>query len=165
VRALTARLKRLLATGYWLLATGNWQLIPDENERLIVPIWSFLAVTVPLVLTPGASTAVVLRNSLSGGVRAGVETAAGVNSGSVVYGLISAFGLALALRSWPAVWTALRVGGGLYLLWLALRSLHAAFAPQHARVIVQGDDAPRRLFRNLKEGFLTNLLNPSIASF
>jgi threonine/homoserine/homoserine lactone efflux protein len=130
-----------------------------------VPIWSFLAVTVPLVLTPGASTAVVLRNSLSGGVRAGVETAAGVNSGSVVYGLISAFGLALALRSWPAVWTALRVGGGLYLLWLALRSLHAAFAPQHARVIVQGDDAPRRLFRNLKEGFLTNLLNPSIASF
>jgi threonine/homoserine/homoserine lactone efflux protein len=57
------------------------------------------------------------------------------------------------------------VGGGLYLLWLALRSLHAAFAPQHARVIVQGDDAPRRLFRNLKEGFLTNLLNPSIASF
>ena len=131
----------------------------------IVPLWSFLAVTVPLVLTPGASTAVVLRNSISGGIRAGVETAAGVNGGSVVYGLISAFGLALALRNWPAAWTALRVGGGLYLLWLALRSLHAAFAPQYARAIEQIDDAPRPLLRNLKEGFLTNLLNPSIASF
>jgi threonine/homoserine/homoserine lactone efflux protein len=130
-----------------------------------VPLWSFLAVTVPLVLTPGASTAVVLRNSLSGGIRAGVETAAGVNGGSVVYGLLAAFGLALALRHWPAVWTALRVGGGLYLLWLAVRSLHAAFAPQLARAIERIDDAPRRLLRNLKEGFLTNLLNPSIASF
>jgi threonine/homoserine/homoserine lactone efflux protein len=117
------------------------------------------------VLTPGASTAVVLRNSISGGVRAGVETAAGVNSGSIVYGLISAFGLALALRNWPAAWAALRVGGGLYLLWLALRSLQAAFAPQSARVIVQSDGVPRPLFRNLKEGFLTNLLNPSIATF
>ena len=73
-----------------------------------MPVWSFLAVTVPLVLTPGASTAVVLRNSISGGMRAGVETAAGVNSGSAVYGLVSAFGLAVALRKWPAMWVALR---------------------------------------------------------
>ena len=89
----------------------------------MVPLWSFLAVTVPLVLTPGASTAVVLRNSINGGTRAGVETAAGVNSGSVVYGLISAFGLAVTLRRWPAIWTALRWAGDGYLAWLALRSL------------------------------------------
>ena len=71
--------------------------------------------TVPFILTPGVSTAVVLRNSLSGGVRAGVQTAAGVNSGSVVYGLVSAFGLAFALRRWPAgVDGASRVGRGIH---------------------------------------------------
>ena len=32
---------------------------------LVIPVWGFIAVTVPLVLTPGASTAVVLRNSLT----------------------------------------------------------------------------------------------------
>ena len=54
--------------------------------------------------------------------------------GSVVDGLITAFGLAVTLRQWPAVWTALRLGGGLYLFWLALRSLLSAFAPSRAPV-------------------------------
>jgi threonine/homoserine/homoserine lactone efflux protein len=130
-----------------------------------VLLWSFLVVTVPLVLTPGASTAVVFRNSINGGTRAGVETAVGVNSGSVVYGLISAFGLAVTLRQWPAVWTALRLGGGLYLFWLALRSLLSAFAPSRPAVPLPRDEVRRPPLRNMKEGFLTNLLNPSIASF
>jgi len=131
----------------------------------VVPLWSFLAVTIPLVLTPGASTAVVLRNSIIGGTRAGVETAAGVNSGSVVYGLVSAFGLAVTLRTWPAIWTALRVGGGVYLLWLAARSLRSAIAPSRQAPAIEREPERRPPLRNLKEGFLTNLLNPSIASF
>jgi len=122
-------------------------------------------VTLPLVLTPGASTAIVLRNSINGGVRAGVETAAGVNGGSVVYGLISAFGLAVTLRKWPGIWTALRVGGGLYLAWLAARSFRSAFAPPRPADVIRPDKVRRPPLRNLKEGFLTNLLNPSIASF
>ena len=128
-------------------------------------VWSFLAVTIPLVLTPGASTAIVLRNSISGGIRAGVETAAGVNTGSVVYGVVSAFGLALALRRWPATWTILRAGGAAYLLWLARRSFRSALRPRRESAPAAADVQRRTLFRNLKEGFLTNLLNPSIASF
>ena len=78
-----------------------------------IPVWGFIAVTLPLVLTPGASTAVVLRNSLAGGMRAGVATAIGVNSGSICYGLLTAFGFALALQRWPAAWVALRAGSRL----------------------------------------------------
>ena len=77
----------------------------------MIPLWAFLAVAVPLVLTPGASTAVVLRNSLAGGTRAGLETAIGANTGSLVYGLLCAFGFALALQQWPGVWVVLRVVG------------------------------------------------------
>ena len=68
------------------------------------PVWAFVAVAVPLVLVPGVSTAVVLRNSIAGGVRAGLETAVGVNAGSFCYGLLSAFGVALAIQRWPPVW-------------------------------------------------------------
>lgn len=56
----------------------------------MVPLWGFVAVTIPLVLTPGASTAVVLRNSVEGGTRAGVVTAVGTNTGSLCYGLLTA---------------------------------------------------------------------------
>ena len=53
-------------------------------------LWGFAAITVPLVATPGASTAVVLRNSLAAGVASGVATAIGVNTGSICYGLVTA---------------------------------------------------------------------------
>lgn len=128
-------------------------------------LWGFAAITVPLVATPGASTAVVLRNSLAGGVRSGVATAVGANTGSICYGLLTAFGVALALQRWPMVWVVLRAAGTAYLAWLGIRSLRLAFT-------YHGTDSPGReeagrpsWTRSLREGFLTNLLNPSLATF
>ena len=94
-----------------------------------LPLWAFIAVALPLVLTPGASTAVVLRNSLGGGIRAGLLTAVGTNTGSLGYGLLTAFGLALALARWPASWIALRWGGVAYLAWLGVQTLWRARSP------------------------------------
>ena len=90
--------------------------------------WAFAAITIPLVLTPGASTALVLRNSITRGTRSGVRTAVGINAGSLFYGLLTAFGIAVALQQWPAAWRALRIGGAAYLMWLALTSLRHAIA-------------------------------------
>lgn len=128
-------------------------------------VWAFTAITAPLVATPGASTAVVLRNSLAGGARSGVATAVGTNAGSICYGLLTAFGISAALERWPLVWLALRIGGAAYLAWLGVRSL------QRAVTYTQPDAAiaallPRpRLVRSVREGFLTNVLNPSLATF
>lgn len=132
----------------------------------MLPIWSFLAVALPLVLIPGASTAVVLRNSISGGTRAGIQTAAGVNSGSLLYGLISALGLSLAVRRWPSIWEVLRFGGAGYLAWLGVRSFTHALRPETATALSFTDAMPRRsAVQNIYQGFLTNTLNPAIASF
>jgi threonine/homoserine/homoserine lactone efflux protein len=130
-----------------------------------LPIWSFLAITVPLVLTPGASTAVVLRNSVSGGIRAGVETAVGTNLGSVCYGLLSAFGLALSLQRWPSMWDVLRVGGTVYLAWLGIQSIRRAIAPRPATDTRRVRTISRGRWAHGIEGFLTNVLNPAIAAF
>jgi threonine/homoserine/homoserine lactone efflux protein len=128
-------------------------------------MWSYLAVTVPLVLTPGASTAIVLRNSLAGGLGAGIATAIGTNLGSVCYGLLSAFGLALALRRWPSAWEVVRFGGAAYLAWLGVRSIRRAFEPEPLSIdtVVQAD--PRGRLRPAVEGFVINALNPAIATF
>jgi threonine/homoserine/homoserine lactone efflux protein len=120
---------------------------------------------VPLVATPGASTAVVLRNSLSGGVRAGVATAVGVNTGSICYGLLTAFGLAVALRQWPMVWVVLRVAGAAYLAWLAFRSLRLAMTYRGSDARATEDLQRPSWSRSLREGFVTNALNPSLATF
>lgn len=131
----------------------------------MIPIWGFLLMTIPLVLTPGASTAVVLRNSIAGGTRAGLVTAVGINTGSLCYGLLSAFGFAVALQRWPSAWTVLRVVGLSYLAWLGVQSLRRAASPRAAAVFGRADAAARGPWRNLYEGFVTNLLNPAIATF
>ena len=41
---------------------------------------SYVSVTFLLVITPGATTAVVIRSALTGGTRAGIATAAGAVS-------------------------------------------------------------------------------------
>jgi threonine/homoserine/homoserine lactone efflux protein len=136
----------------------------------MVQVWGFLAVAVPLVLTPGVSTAVVLRNSISGGTRAGIETAVGANAGSFCYGLLSAFGVALAVQQWPNAWTVLRVGGVCYLAWLGIQSLRRAIDPPASARFPAADMHPRRrstdtVVRNVVDGFVTNALNPALATF
>jgi threonine/homoserine/homoserine lactone efflux protein len=130
----------------------------------LLPVWGFIAVALPLVATPGASTAVVLRNSIAGGVRGGVLTAIGCNSGNAGYGVLTAFGFAVALQRWPSVWLVLRVAGVLYLGWLGLVSLRRAVHPG-SRPAVAGRPAPADAWRSVSSGFLTNVLNPSLAAF
>jgi threonine/homoserine/homoserine lactone efflux protein len=132
-------------------------------------VWGFAAVAVPFVATPGASTAVVLRNSVAGGVRSGVATALGVNAGSIAYGLLTAFGVSVALQRWPGIWIVLRYAGGGYMAWLGVRSLARALTTRPSSVALDanapaGPDAPAYT-RSAREGFLTNALNPSIATF
>lgn len=123
-----------------------------------------MAVTAPLVLSPGPSTAVVLRNSITSGARGGFVTALGANSGSLCYGLLVAFGFAAALQRWPSVWLVLRWGGVAYLTWLGLQSLYRAFHTR-AAVASTGAGAARNWRQSYASGFVTNVLNPSLAAF
>ena len=135
-----------------------------KNLGSELPLWGFIAVTAPLVLSPGATTAVVLRNSISSGTRGGIFTAIGANSGSVCYGLLTAFGFAAALGRWPSIWLGLRWAGVVYLTYLGLQSLWRAF---HLRTTVSSTaaDAPRSDRDSVTSGFLTNVLNPSLTAF
>ena len=135
-----------------------------KGRDVSLPVWGFIAVTAPLVLSPGATTAVVLRNSIGGGARAGFFTALGANSGSVCYGLLTAFGFALALQRWPSVWLFLRWAGVAYLTWLGLQSLRHVFRSPVAAG-ARFDERPLDGWRSFTSGYLTNVLNPSLAAF
>ncbi len=119
---------------------------------------AFAAIAIPLVLTPGIATTLVLRTSLLAGVRAGLLTAVGAALGSIAYGVLSGTGTAVLLRAWPRSMLLLEICGGAYLAYLGGR---AAW-----RAIREGDEAPAVERRaGLRQGFLANALNPPVALF
>lgn len=134
-----------------------------------VNLWAYAAITVPFVATPGVSTTVVLRNSVAGGVRSGVATAIGANLGSIGYGLLTAFGVSAALQRWPDIWIALRAGGVGYLAWLGVRSLWRALtfvgSTSPSAATASAGESVRPLGACAREGLITNILNPPIATF
>jgi threonine/homoserine/homoserine lactone efflux protein len=137
-------------------------------------IWAFVAVALPLVLTPGVSTAVVLRTSVTRGTAAAIVTAAGLNASSLTYGVMAALGLPAVAQRWPITLVILRYAGGAYLLWLGAsatarglsRFRGAASSKDQPPVKGTGRGVSRagnaRLFI---EGYTANTLNPPIAAF
>jgi threonine/homoserine/homoserine lactone efflux protein len=134
----------------------------------VLPVWGFVAVALPLVLTPGASTAVVLRNSVRGGVLGGLQTALGANAASLCLGLLCAGGFAFVLQEWPRGWFVVRVGGALYLTWLGVQSVRRAVRLEKTGAGASSfttAPAHRSFGRNFRQGFVTNTTNPALATF
>ncbi len=119
---------------------------------------AFVAITIPLVLTPGIATTLVLRTSLLAGVRAGLLTAVGAALGSIAYGLLSGTGTAVLLRAWPRSILVLEICGGAYLAWLGGRAAWRAVRERGGGSTIE----PRA---GLRQGFLANALNPPVALF
>jgi threonine/homoserine/homoserine lactone efflux protein len=128
---------------------------------------AYLSLTFALVITPGATTAVVVRNTLASGWRGGVWAAVGAAVGNSSHALAAGLGLALVLARVPALFTALKVAGGLYLLWLAVASarrlFHHAALPASSAILAESD--PSQAHHAWREGASVNLLNPAIATF
>ncbi|WP_067480168.1 LysE family translocator [Actinomadura hibisca] len=112
-----------------------------------------------LVLTPGPNMIYLVSRSVTQGRRAGLISLGGVAVGFLCYLAAATAGIAAVFTLVPPLYTALKVGGALYLLWLAWQAIRPGgttpFAPKELPA-----DSPRRLFTM---GLVTNLLNPKIA--
>jgi threonine/homoserine/homoserine lactone efflux protein len=125
---------------------------------------AFLGVSLLVIVTPGQDTALTIRSTLAGGRRGGVFTALGVVSGQVTWALATSAGLAAVLVASQAVFTALRLAGAAYLVWLGLQALVAALRSRgSAAPAVAGTRLlPSTAYR---QGLLSNLGNAKIAVF
>lgn len=129
---------------------------------------SYLLCTLALVVTPGATTAVVVRNTLGGGRAAGWATALGAALGNTSHALGAGLGLALLVARWPSALVTVKFVGAAYLAWLGVVSVWRAVTIADGGLPVSGSMPPierpaqRRSFR---QGLTVNLLNPSIAIF
>src|SRR2546423_10147551 len=65
-----------------------------ETGDVITHFWAFLGVSAVVIVTPGQDTALTIRNTLRGGRRSGLLTAAGVSGGQAVWALATSAGVA-----------------------------------------------------------------------
>lgn len=122
-------------------------------------LWTFFGVSAIVIVTPGQDTALTIRNTLGGGRRDGVLTAAGVATGQVMWAVATSAGLAALLVASEPAFRALRWIGAAYLVYLGLQALLRALRRAAARPLPA---ARRRPFR---QGVLSNLGNPKMAVF
>ena len=87
---------------------------------------SFVAVAVVAVLMPGPDAFVVMRTTLAGGRRAGVWAGAGSAVGNLLWGAASVVGVTGLLAASGAAFSAVKLAGAVYLVFLGVQSLRAA---------------------------------------
>jgi threonine/homoserine/homoserine lactone efflux protein len=108
--------------------------------------------------SPGPSTMAIMNVAMRQGRRSGSALAAGVVTMSFCWGLIAATGLSALLLSYAHAVTILKMAGGLYLLWLALKSARSAVQSAEAADRMGSDSADcKTLYRR---GILLHLGNP-----
>jgi threonine/homoserine/homoserine lactone efflux protein len=145
-----------------MAGAGRGAMIAILTDPLFV---AFLSFTFVFVATPGATTAIVVRNALDGGRRAGLFAALGAAAANTTHAIWTGIGGATLLAAWPGALTAIRYAGGGYLAYLGLRGLWTWWldsAPPLALPVTPHHDARHR---SALEGLTVNLLSPVIPTF
>ncbi|MEW1635926.1 LysE family translocator [Streptomyces sp. NPDC093801] len=147
------------------------------------PLAAFALATVVLVAVPGPNLLYIVTRSVQDGRRAGIVSALGVESGTLVHFLVAVCGLATVITDHPPAFAVLRYAGAGYLAWLGVRALlrrgpSAAVGRGEPGADGAGGgggggggataaDRPdrRRLLRLYRDAVLVNVLNPKVVLF
>jgi len=124
--------------------------------------WLFITTAVLLVLTPGQDTFFILGRSIASGRPAGIAAALGITAGSIVHTLLAAVGLSALLVTSPHAFTAVKLAGAAYLIYIGIRALLGRASGLPGADAHGTDDGRWSAFR---QGIVTNLLNPKVALF
>ncbi|WP_373687684.1 LysE family translocator [Acinetobacter sp. YH12227] len=111
-------------------------------------------------MSPGPTSIYVAKNSIAISRQHGLFTALGTGTGAAIFGLLAVLGLQAFLLAVPSAYLALKICGGLYLLWMAFKIIKHAKEPIDAGDDVSSQMSLRRAFTT---GLITQLSNPKIA--
>ncbi|MFA6141367.1 MAG: LysE family translocator [Hyphomicrobium sp.] len=133
--------------------------MPDLSQLAL-----YFAAALVLALTPGPGIFYVAARTLAGGRAEGVASSLGTGLGGMVHVLAGSLGVSAIVLASADLFTALKLIGAAYLIWLGLRTVQSA--RRDASKDLNGGSAPpigpRRAFR---EGVLVEALNPKTAAF
>ncbi|HKN43968.1 MAG TPA: LysE family translocator [Propionibacteriaceae bacterium] len=128
-------------------------------------VLAFLGVCALVICTPGPDTALTIRNSIIGGRRGGLLTAGGIAAGQLTWTIAASVGLAGLLQASQPAFTALKIIGAAYLVFLGAQSILAAVRGHPAHD--EQKPGPHQLSPSnaMRQGLISNLANPKMAVF
>src|SRR4051812_17848025 len=134
--------------------------MPDPTQVALYFAAAFL-----LAVTPGPGLFYVAARTLAGGRAEGVASSFGTGLGGMVHVVAGSLGVSAIVLASAELFTALKLIGAAYLVWIGLRTFQSA--RRDASAGLNGGSAappigPRRAFR---EGVLVEALNPKTAAF
>jgi threonine/homoserine/homoserine lactone efflux protein len=114
------------------------------------------------IMSPGPNILAIMGTSMSIGRSSGLSLAMGVASGSFCWAVLTALGLSALLASYSLALTLIKIIGGLFLLWLAYKSLRAAASPHDIEAQALDGGERTRIGYYLR-GFTIQMTNPKAA--
>ncbi|MDJ1466485.1 LysE family translocator [Cytophagaceae bacterium DM2B3-1] len=127
----------------------------------IINYWAFLLAGILLNITPGSDTIYILGRSISQGKQAGIVSALGIATGTLVHTIFAAIGLSVILAQSAMAFTIVKYAGAAYLIFLGVKALLSKSATNSETTTL-----PKvSLQRIYLSGILTNVLNPKVALF
>jgi threonine/homoserine/homoserine lactone efflux protein len=143
----------------------NWHWTYRSGARIVVCMMTFAIAALVLIMLPGPDQALITRNALVGSRYGGMLTMLGGVAGLTVHAGAAALGLSTLLLASATAFTVLKIVGTVYLLWLAVQMLWSATRSRRAPQADEPAAAPAKGTAYLRQGFLSNALNPKVALF
>jgi len=135
--------------------------VPDWNHLL-----PFFTATLFFAFLPGPALLYTAAQTLAHGRRGGFMAALGLHIGGLVHVFAAAAGLSAVFTHVPAAYTALKVAGAIYLVWLGIGIIRTKMDPSFA----EPGRAPRQVpprhgGRAFLHSVMVEVLNPKTALF
>jgi len=116
------------------------------------------SVVIAAMLTPGPAILAIIGTALERGRQPAIWFASGVVCGTAFWGTAAAIGMSAILVTYASAIYFIKIAGGLYLLWLAWKSLKSVIGSQTQSAFL---DAKKGNGRQMWfSGFLLHLMNP-----
>jgi threonine/homoserine/homoserine lactone efflux protein len=141
--------------------TPNFSRSPFLSVQMpsVAVFLPFIAIALLVAITPGPGIFYIAARTLDGGLEEGLSSSAGLGLGGLVHVIGGAVGISALVMASAEAFTALKIAGAFYLIWLGVKSWRSA---RNVGPTVVRKTGARQAFR---EGILVEALNPKTAAF
>ena len=122
---------------------------------------AFLVAAVLITLAPGPDNLMVLSLGIARGRQAGIAFGLGCAIGCLSHTALAALGISALIAASSHAFAALKIAGGLYLVWLGVQAIRNARPPATTARDLPTESVPR-LFA---KGLVANAINPKVILF
>lgn len=123
----------------------------------------FAAMSV-MAVTPGPANVFAVAIGMAKGKAAALRAVVGMNAATLVWYVAAALGLGALVHAFPDVFRLIAIAGGLYVAWLGIKAIRAAWSRKPASAAEKA--VPTRFSGSaFRDGFMVQIANPKVIVF